>query len=142
MLLRHLKGFIHTLTDGDAGHHHNELAPAVVFIQLVHGFDVSVGLADAGLHLDGQVVMPLQMLGGLELTCTLHLLQMFQNNAVRQLWHNALVAPACKIVLISKGLLVVDAAIHHVCGREIRLTGEDIHHSFRRVRLELLMFKL
>ena len=29
-LLGHLKGFIHTLTDGNTGYYDNELAPAVV----------------------------------------------------------------------------------------------------------------
>ena len=83
MLLRHLKRLIHTLADGDAGYHNDELAPTIVLVQLVHGLDVSIGLANAGFHLNGQVVMPLQTLRGLDLSYTLHLLQMFQNHAVR-----------------------------------------------------------
>ena len=82
MLLRHLKGLIHTFPDGDAGHHNDELAPPVMLVQLVHGLDVSVCLADTGFHLDSQVVMPFQMLRGLDLTRALYLLQVIQNDPV------------------------------------------------------------
>ena len=37
----------HTLTDGDAGHHDNELAPAIQLVQLENDLDVVVGFARA-----------------------------------------------------------------------------------------------
>lgn len=50
MFLSHLKGFVDALADCDARHNHNELTPTVVFVQLIHGLDVGIGLADTGLH--------------------------------------------------------------------------------------------
>ncbi len=45
-----------THTHPPGWYHHDKLAPAVVLVQLEHGLDVGVGLAHAGLHLDGEVV--------------------------------------------------------------------------------------
>ena len=50
-----LQRFVHTLTDGNARHHDDELAPAIAFVQLEHALDVAVGLAGAGFHLDIEV---------------------------------------------------------------------------------------
>ena len=60
VLLGHLERLVDTLPDSHAGYHHDELAPAVVPVQLVHGLDVGVGLAHAGLHLNGKIVVPFQ----------------------------------------------------------------------------------
>ena len=76
MLLRHLKGLINALADGNARHDHNELAPTVVLVQFVHGLNVGIGLADAGFHLNGQIVASFQLFRRLDLIGTLHLLQM------------------------------------------------------------------
>ena len=57
MFLRHLKGFIDALTDGDARHHDYEFAPAVVLIQLEHCLYVSICFADAGFHLYREVIL-------------------------------------------------------------------------------------
>ena len=76
MILRHLKGLINTLADGNARHDHNELAPAVVLVQLIHGLDVGIGLAYAGLHFNRQVVATFQLVRRLELIGALYLLQM------------------------------------------------------------------
>ena len=76
MLLRHLKGLINTLADGNARHDHNELAPAVVLVQLIHGLDVGIGLADAGFHFNRQIITTFQLIRRLDLIGTLYLLQM------------------------------------------------------------------
>ena len=74
MILRHLKGLINTLADGNARHDHNELAPAVVLVQLIHGLDVGIGLADAGFN--RQIITTFQLVRRLELIGALYLLQM------------------------------------------------------------------
>ena len=47
-----LKGLLHALADSDTRHNDNELAPAVLLVQLEHCLDVDVGLTGAGFHLD------------------------------------------------------------------------------------------
>ena len=101
MLLGHLERFIHTLADGDAGHHHDELAPAIGAVQLVHGLDVGVGLAHASLHLDSQVVMPLQLVRRFQLVGPLYLLQILQNVSVGELRHDFVVAPSGKSFILN-----------------------------------------
>ncbi|EKD97833.1 MAG: hypothetical protein ACD_23C00718G0001, partial [uncultured bacterium] len=46
---------VHALTNGNAGHHHNELAPPIAGVQLEHAFDVAIRLAGAGLHFHVQI---------------------------------------------------------------------------------------
>ena len=53
-----LKGFFHALTDRNGGNDHNKLAPAVFLVQLEHGFDVDIGFAGAGFHLNVQAATP------------------------------------------------------------------------------------
>ena len=55
MLGRHLDRLGNAFADGDAGHHDDELRPAIPLVQLEHGTQVDIGLARAGLHLDVQV---------------------------------------------------------------------------------------
>ena len=50
-----LEGLINALPNGNAGNHHNELAPAVLLVQLKHGFDVNIGFARACFHLHIQI---------------------------------------------------------------------------------------
>ena len=76
MLLCHLKGLINALADGDARHDHDEFAPTIVLVQLIHGLDVGIGLADTGLHFNRQVVATFQLVRRLELIGALYLLQM------------------------------------------------------------------
>ena len=76
MILRHLKGLINALADGDARHDHDELAPTIVLVQLIHRLDVGIGLANARLHFNRQVVATFQLVRWLDLIGTLHLLQM------------------------------------------------------------------
>ena len=74
MLLRHLKGLINALADGNARHDHDEFAPTIVLVQLIHGLDVGISLADACFHLNGQVIATFQLVRWLDLICALHLL--------------------------------------------------------------------
>ena len=74
MILRHLKGLINALADGNARHDHDEFAPAVVLVQLIHGLDVGIGLADAGFHFNRQIITTFQLIRRLDLVGTLHLL--------------------------------------------------------------------
>ena len=53
-----LKGLFHALTDRNRGNDHNKLAPAVLLVQLEHGFDVDIGFASAGFHLNVQTAAP------------------------------------------------------------------------------------
>jgi len=55
VLRRDFQGFQDAFADGDAGHHDDELAPAVAGVQLEHRAHVAIGLAGAGLHLDVEV---------------------------------------------------------------------------------------
>ena len=50
MVYGHFKGFVYTLTNGNAGHNYNKLAPAVFFIQLKHCFYVNIGFTRACFH--------------------------------------------------------------------------------------------
>ena len=157
MLLRHLKGLINTLADSNARHDHDEFAPAVVLVQLIHGLDVGIGLADAGFHLNGQIITTFQLVRWLDLIGTLHLLQMFQNQLVGKLRHDAFVAPAGEVggsiinfrfirirYIYAFNLLFFynGTLVHHICGREVRLSGKDVNDCFCRIRLKFLMFEL
>ena len=55
VLSRDLQRLVHALSDGNARHHDDELAPAKAFVQLEHALDVAIGLASARLHLDIEV---------------------------------------------------------------------------------------
>ena len=142
MLLRHLKGLIHALADGDTRHHDDELAPAVVLVQFVHGLDVSISFADARLHFDGQVVVSFQLFRRLDLICPLHLLQMFQNDFVGKFRHDTLVAPAGKIFFVRNRLLIPSASVHEISGREVWLPCKHVHDGFGGVCLEFLVLEL
>ena len=129
MLLRHLKRFIYAFADSNARHDHDELAPAVVLVQLIHRLDVGIGLANARLHFNRQVVATFQLVRRLDLIGTLHFLQMFQNQLVGNLRYNALIPPTGKIVHRCDCLLltIFKASVHHVCRRKIWLSGEDVN---------------
>ena len=141
MLLRHLKGLINTLADGNARHDHDELAPTVMLVQLIHRLDVGIGLANARLHFNRQVVATFQLVRRLDLIGTLHLLQLLQDPAVRKLRHNAFITPAGEVRVIRERLLTV-ASIHHIGRREVRLSGKDINDCFCCICLKFLVFEL
>ena len=142
MLLRHLKGFVYTLADGNAGHDHDELTPTIGTVQLVHGLDIGIGLADAGFHLDGQVIATFQVRGRLELIRPLHLPQILQYDVVGKLRHNLVVAPAGEILFIDQRLpIIAVASVHHVGRSQIRLSSKDVHHGPCCISLKFLMLK-
>ena len=143
MLLRHLKGLINALADGDARHDHDELAPTIVLVQFIHGLDVGIGLADAGFHFNRQIITTFQLVRRLDLIGALHLLQMFQNQLVGKLRHNTFIPPTCKIrIILQANLIVSITAVHHICRREVRLSGKDVNDCFCCICLKFLMFEL
>ena len=146
MLLRHLEGLVNAFTDSYAGYDNDELAPAIGTVQLIHGLDVCIGLADTGLHLDGQVIAistTFQLIGRLNLVRTLNLLKMLQNELIIQFWYNSVIAPAGIILfLVEIDLVCPSAAIHHVSRCQIWLAGKDIHYSLCSIRLKFLMLVL
>ena len=115
MLLCHLKRLINALADSDARHNHDELAPTVVLVQLIHGLDVGIGLADTGFHFNRQVIATFQLVRWLDLIGALYLLQMLQNQLVGKLRHDAFIPPAGKIVHRCDCLLltIFKASVHH-----------------------------
>ena len=141
VFLRYLKGLINTLADGNARHDHDELTPTVVLVQLIHGLDVGISLADTGFHFNRQIITTFQLVRRLDLIGALHLLQMFQNQLVGKLRHNTFITPAGEICIVCHGLLTV-APVHHVGRREVRLSGKDVNDRFCRIRLKFLMFEL
>ena len=144
MLLRHLKRFINALADGNARHDHDEFAPTIVLVQLIHGLDVGISLTDAGFHFNRQVIATFQLVRRLDLIGALYLLQMLQNQLVGKLRHDAFIPPAGKIVHRCDCLLltIFKTTIHHIGRRKIRLSGKDVNDRFCRIRLKFLMFEL
>ena len=47
-----LKRLLYTFTDGNARNNNDEFAPTIPLVQLKHSFDVNIGLASTGLHLN------------------------------------------------------------------------------------------
>ena len=80
--------------------------------------------------------------GWLELVRPLHLLQIAQNDLIREPGNDQFIAPTGEVLLVRDGHLIVNAPVYHISRREIRLPRKHIHHGFRRVRLEFLMFEL
>ena len=112
-----------------------------MLVQLIHGLDIGIGLADTCLHFNGQVITALQLVRRFDLVGALYLLQMLQNQLIRKLRHNALVAPAGEIGVIRHRLLTV-ASVHQIGRCQIRLSGENVNNCFCRICLEFLMFEL
>ena len=118
MIFRSLERFVHTFTDGNAGHHDNELTPAILLVQFIHCFDVCICFPDTGFHLNGQVITvaaSFQLFRRFQLVCLLNLPYMFQNNFIFQLRHNLLIAPTGKINILCQALLIcAGSPIHHI----------------------------
>ena len=47
--------FAHPFVDGDTGHHHHKFAQPITGIEIEHTAQIDIGLARAGLHLEGIV---------------------------------------------------------------------------------------
>ena len=113
-----------------------------MLVQLIHGLDIGIGLADTGFHLNGQVEVSLKLCRRLELIRPLHLLQVFQNDTVGKLRQYLVVAPSGEILFISQRLLVkAVASVHHIRRSQIWLSGKDIHHGLCCISLKFLMLK-
>ena len=142
VLLRDLERFIDALADGDAGDDDDELAPAVELVQLVNGLYVCIGLADAGLHLDGQVDAGTdKLLGGLDLLVALHFGDARKHDLRGERVDQRLVGEPLDI---DQGSLTVGAlaGIDDVGAAGQRLPGENVADRARRVFLKFLMLEL
>ena len=63
----------HTFADGDAGHHDDELGPAIDPVQFKHGLDVGIGLTRTRFHFNGQCQsLALQLLNRFQPLCHLN----------------------------------------------------------------------
>ena len=138
VFLRHVERLVNALADRDAGNDDDELAPAVMLVQFVHRLDVRIRLADARLHLDRQIVASFQLSGGGDPVRPLNFVQLLQNTIVGKSRHNALVAPARVIFLLRQAPLIIDAPIHQIRRREVRLSGKNVDDRLGRVGLKLL----
>ncbi len=141
MLLRDLKRLIHALTDRNTRHDYDKLRPAVSLVQLIHGLDVGVGLADTCFHFDREVIPPLQLVRGLYLVCTLNFADTLQYHIIGQGRDKLLICPAREF-LVCIGQACFRTSVHHVCRGEIGLSCEHVNNSFCRISLEFLVFKL
>ena len=76
-----LKRLFHALTDRNGGNDHNKLTPAVLLVQLEHGFDIDIGFACAGFHLNVQAAAPhvvYQLRGELDVVLALQRVDVLQ----------------------------------------------------------------
>ena len=55
MVFEHAERFCYALADCNTRHHNNELAPAILLVELKHRLDVDVCLTGAGLHFDVKI---------------------------------------------------------------------------------------
>ena len=88
MLRRHLEGLLHALADGDARHHHDELAPAIAAVQLEHRLAIDIRLARARLHLHIQRTRTErrgERLRPMEIACALHPADIREQLPLRQM---------------------------------------------------------
>ena len=58
VVLRHFKGLLHALADGDAGDNDNEFGKTVALVELKHGLDIHIRLARARLHFHIEIDRP------------------------------------------------------------------------------------
>ncbi len=145
MLLRHHEGFIDAFTDCHARHNHNEFRPAVMLVQFKNGFDIGIGLADAGFHFDGEIVAPaghFQFIGRLQAIGTLNVLQLFENLFIGQFGNNRGIAPAGEFHIPERSLRGLISTVNQIRIGHIRLSRKHIDNRLCRVRLELLIFIL
>ena len=56
MVLGYFERFVHPFTDGNTWHDDDVLAPAILFMELIHGTDVGIRLPRARFHLYGKVI--------------------------------------------------------------------------------------
>ena len=83
MLLRHVDALEHAFADGDARHDDDEFPEAVGLVQLEDRAQIDVGLAGAGLHLDGEFAA-LKRRDLLDVVRFLNRLDILENFVIRQ----------------------------------------------------------
>ena len=146
MLRQHGEARINALTDGDAGHHHDELRPAEAFVHLEHGLDIDVGLARARLYLHIQRAGT-EAVGGrqglAQRNVVLHLLMV---DVLQQLigveFHIGIAVTHILLLKLSFQLLFLLAQVAAVLCVGLRgLSREHTHRAFHRIGLILLYFE-
>ena len=155
-----LKGFLHALTDCNRGNDHNKLAPAVLLVQLEHGFDVDIGFAGAGFHLNVQAATPhvmYQLRGQFNIVLALQSVDVLQKLIIGQ--RNSLIfitGIAQQILQFHLFRIICEwqktqllrflvqgsgvADIRHAAA--VRLPRKDIDHGVHRIGLILLYFEI
>ena len=152
-----LKGLLHALTDRNGGNDNNELAPAVLFVQLEHRLDIDIGFARAGFHFNIKAATPQVFDKGsreFNVVLTLQGLNVVQKLLVGNLYRFILVAGIVQRVDDFKLL------IRHTEGHLIRLRFDlapvtdigdlvvkalplkDTHNGINRIGLILLYFEI
>ena len=154
------KGLLHALTDCNRGNDHNKLAPAVFLVQLEHGFDVDIGFAGAGFHLNVQAAAPhvvYQLWGELDVVLALQGVDILQKLIIRKRHNLIFIAgipqqiiqlhlfriigerqKAQLLRLLAQGASVAD--IRNAAA--VRLPCKDIDYSINRIGLVLLYFEI
>ena len=154
MVSHDLKTLFHALPDGNGGHHYNELTPAIGFVQLKNCFDVNIGFAGAGLHLNIQAA-PAQTFhkarGQFDIVLTLYLVDILQQLFVGQVKFLVFVAGIIVRVYLCRpfhfGLLHVRddpfAQVPDVANPVMEpLSGKHLDHCIHSIGLVLLDFKV
>lgn len=143
MLLCGLERFIDAFADSDGRHDDDELAPAVTLVQLIHRFDVGIGFARAGFHLDGKIdAWPGQLVRGFQAVPALHRAQVVQQPPVCQIRHERLITEADLGIIgayLHARQIAKIAAIRH---RAVRLAAEHIADGIGGFRLKRLVLEL
>ena len=141
VLAHNLERTAHTLTDGDAGHDDDELAPAVQAVQLVHRLDIGVGLACSRLHLYGQAqVAQHHGVRGFQLCIHLHGIHILPY--IRGIEADRLIAEAYHVEHILYAVRTTSHIVGELQHRLVRLSLKHIRHRLCCVYLELLMLEL
>ena len=115
-----LKGFFDSLPDCNGRHHHNKLAPAVLLVQLEHGFDIHIGFTGTGFHLDIQAATSQllhQLRGEFDVVLTLDFLDIGKQLLIGQ----------------RHSLVLVAGIVEGICQLRV-LTGTSQHRLIDRVR--------
>ena len=153
-----LKGFFDSLSDCNGRHHHNKLAPAVLLVQLEHGFDIHIGFTGTGFHLDIQAAPPQllhQLRRELDIVLALDFLDIGKQLLIGQ--RHSLVFVASIVEGICQLLVLTGTGQHRLIDRGIAffaqipyvadfivipLSGKDLDNSLYRISLILLNFEI
>ena len=152
-----LKGLLHTLADRNGGNDHDELAPAVLLVQLEHRLDIDIGFARAGFHFNIKTATPQVFDKGsreLDVVLTLQGLNVVQKLFVGKLYRFIFITGIVQRIDDFKLL------IGHTEGHLIRLRFDlapvtdianlivkalplkDTHNGINRISLVLLYFEI